>query len=100
MHLSVRYGKQVNIALAFIYILGLAYGVLSGHYSFACLIGLFAALTYTGVFLSGAVGVSGIIGMFLLNETLFMPVYMVVFLIYLIWLGLYIMAKIGELVEN
>jgi hypothetical protein len=52
------------------------------------------------VFLSGAVGVSGIIGMFLLNETLFMPVYMVVFLIYLIWLGLYITAKIGELVEN
>jgi hypothetical protein len=100
MHISQHYGKNVNILLITCYLIGTLYGAISGHYSFVCVIGFMAVLTYTGVFISGVAAVVGLGAMFVLHDTLFLPFYLLVLLMYVIWAGVYAVAKVGEAVQG
>lgn len=100
MHMSKYISKNMNILLLTTYLMGTLYGAISGHYSFICVMWFLAALTYTGIFISGMVGLVGLAAMFVVRDTLFIPFYLLVLLLYLVWTGLYMIAKTKEAMEG
>lgn len=100
MHVSQYFGKNINILLVTCYLIGTLYGAISGHYSFVCVIGFMLTLTYTGIFISGIAAVVGLVAMIVLHDTLFLPFYLLVLLMYIVWTGVYAANKVGEAVRN
>ena len=100
MHVSQHYGRNVNILLITCYLIGILYCAISGHYSFVCVMGFMLALTYTGIFISGIAAVVGLGAMIVFRDTLFLPFYLLVLLIYIVWTGIYMANKVGEAVRN
>lgn len=100
MHVSQHYGRNVNILLITCYLIGTLYGAISGHYSFVCVMGFMLTLTYTGVFISGIAAVVGLGAMIVFRDTLFLPFYLLVLLMYIVWTGVYVANKVGEVVRD